>query len=1168
MSSVKRRYLDLDPEEEIWERHELTFRQLYQTEHKTLKEVKEIMESEHGFPVNSLSTYEIKLRDKLHLRKKLKKPDWASVHQHRLMRGDKPTGVYLNGTEIPQEKVWKEIRRSGARLVDNGRIIPLPRDVVVRTPSPVGCLVPHALPTQPERSQGLPSQLLASPMMMPSAPPSPGALIYSPRNMAQPSQSHINSSMNHLTQRDKFTELLEVASGATATALLSIPWLSFSKSMRQMATTICRPSEHDTALDHSLSFESIPFIMDFVSELVSPETWRVLFPLHRLPIPSHTPSSSVPTLNMDIFYLLSKVFYLISNNKLQQPYEPSVGSPDIIRLFLDRIPQAVLKSLFREDLPTIRAVWQYLAGCAGRFGYRDAFRSLMGVGLLHRYWIVPRGSSYLSFAASMGALDVIRSLSKAGIRADGSIGVLEYPAIIEAAATGNIECLKLLMTTCDVNCKAKTGGSIFDFFISALHNRAIITFAKRDHAYPPNSFRRKNDDYFIIRFELENKPQSRALDMLLQSGANVDATCRRFSQRLEVEPMLCYLYPNKKHLPTILEQSYYHGDKKLFSRLAPYSTEIIRTFFRPDLCLAAKRGCEFLREYWTSQPARLDSNGTAFLEVVFAEQFFGESRAIDMEVIRNLVEFGIRLNLPSLKLNNNYFLWSIVTHVRMYGYNEHVIPIFTELLRSGAVIDSRILEAGVEEDGTGILEFLSQFGVNVRKYGVLALSTAARFSNYKAVSWLLEAGVNINGVSHYGFEPWSAIALASTTSRIQWRLGEQVFEQGPEWYQTQKTDPASFEMLDYLIDHGAQLKNSPYDLNSVEFLQRVLRYSWGDIIRGKDVSLLDLMTFFVSKLDHRDLSSPKVCLLRESAALSLPPTDFSALGRLKMSLFELFRVHGAPMPNGDILASLIYDGSLPWLIQELLKDCTNIDTYCQRRLGQHHFTPLQAAAYRGDMDLFEQLVSMGADINMPAYEHGGITALQAAASQGHIALVERLVRMGADVNAPGDEVWELTALQTACNFDAKSVTERANRIKIIRFLIMEGAGVNAHAESIYSNTPLRIAASNGDMEVAFLLIQGGADVNVPPRVSYTEPCFALDKAAFFGRLDMVQFLLSLGALSHQQGRTGYDGAIHDAEQQGHFAIADLIRQYYADDCKLLGTNIARTFFDGELSEGV
>ncbi|KAI1103937.1 hypothetical protein F4804DRAFT_352514 [Jackrogersella minutella] len=95
---------------EIWKKNEFIIRKLYESERRTLKEVKQIMEKEHGFPVLPLSTYETKLRDELGLRKKLKKADWSAVHQHCLDRetetvgmGKEPknTGIYLNGTRIP-----------------------------------------------------------------------------------------------------------------------------------------------------------------------------------------------------------------------------------------------------------------------------------------------------------------------------------------------------------------------------------------------------------------------------------------------------------------------------------------------------------------------------------------------------------------------------------------------------------------------------------------------------------------------------------------------------------------------------------------------------------------------------------------------------------------------------------------------------------------------------------------------------------------------------------------------------------------------------------------------------------------------------------------------------------------------------------------------------------
>lgn len=62
-----------------------------------------------------LSTYEVKLRDVLKLRKKLKPRDWKRIHLFaQSQEYGKPYDVYLNGILIPWPKAWKEIRRTGA----------------------------------------------------------------------------------------------------------------------------------------------------------------------------------------------------------------------------------------------------------------------------------------------------------------------------------------------------------------------------------------------------------------------------------------------------------------------------------------------------------------------------------------------------------------------------------------------------------------------------------------------------------------------------------------------------------------------------------------------------------------------------------------------------------------------------------------------------------------------------------------------------------------------------------------------------------------------------------------------------------------------------------------------------------------------------------------------
>lgn len=62
-----------------------------------------------------LAQYEVKLKKDLGLRKKLSAHDWPAVWDHYREIKEKSgarVAIYLNGTEIPFEKAWKEIKRN------------------------------------------------------------------------------------------------------------------------------------------------------------------------------------------------------------------------------------------------------------------------------------------------------------------------------------------------------------------------------------------------------------------------------------------------------------------------------------------------------------------------------------------------------------------------------------------------------------------------------------------------------------------------------------------------------------------------------------------------------------------------------------------------------------------------------------------------------------------------------------------------------------------------------------------------------------------------------------------------------------------------------------------------------------------------------------------------
>jgi ankyrin repeat protein len=127
-------------------------------------------------------------------------------------------------------------------------------------------------------------------------------------------------------------------------------------------------------------------------------------------------------------------------------------------------------------------------------------------------------------------------------------------------------------------------------------------------------------------------------------------------------------------------------------------------------------------------------------------------------------------------------------------------------------------------------------------------------------------------------------------------------------------------------------------------------------------------------------------------------------------------------------------------------------------------TALHWAAERDDLDMADQLIRAGARVTARTRE--GVTPLQLAATNGSAAMIDRLLKAGADANASlsagGD-----TALMMAA---------RTGKTDAIRVLVEAGGNVNAK-ETWGGTTALMWAVSEGHADAARLLIGAGADVN-------------------------------------------------------------------------------------------
>ena len=128
-------------------------------------------------------------------------------------------------------------------------------------------------------------------------------------------------------------------------------------------------------------------------------------------------------------------------------------------------------------------------------------------------------------------------------------------------------------------------------------------------------------------------------------------------------------------------------------------------------------------------------------------------------------------------------------------------------------------------------------------------------------------------------------------------------------------------------------------------------------------------------------------------------------------------------------------------------------------------TALHWSVERDDVEMADLLLGAGARVTARTRE--GVMPLQIAATNGSARMIRRLLQAGADPNA----------LLTATGDTALMMAARTGTADAVSLLIEAGARVNA-VESWGGTTPLMWAVSQGQADAARLLIGAGADVNV------------------------------------------------------------------------------------------
>ena len=207
-------------------------------------------------------------------------------------------------------------------------------------------------------------------------------------------------------------------------------------------------------------------------------------------------------------------------------------------------------------------------------------------------------------------------------------------------------------------------------------------------------------------------------------------------------------------------------------------------------------------------------------------------------------------------------------------------------------------------------------------------------------------------------------------------------------------------------------------------------------------------------------------------------------------------------------------------------------THYSNSYGKYRMiSPLDYAILKDRTREARLLLERGANDN-PAFSTWSIyreNALSVAITARNISMVRLLFEFRVDVNST---VSNRTPLQMAAAM---------GNFELVQLLLDNGADVNLPPTKFTGATALQLAATRGYVGIAALLLEKGADVNARPYKRYGK--MALECAAEWGRLDMVQLLVEAGADLRHPNYGRYRRAMKLAREKGHFGTFELLQSY-------------------------
>ncbi len=273
------------------------------------------------------------------------------------------------------------------------------------------------------------------------------------------------------------------------------------------------------------------------------------------------------------------------------------------------------------------------------------------------------------------------------------------------------------------------------------------------------------------------------------------------------------------------------------------------------------------------------------------------------------------------------------------------------------------------------------------------------------------------------------------------------------------------------------------------------------------------------------------------------------------------------------------------IVAFLLSKGANVD----EKNGPTGISALYKACYNGSLDIVTTLVDAGANVNFKSLT--GFTLLYVAVQNEHKQVVEYLLSKGVNVDEKNTESG-YTALYLACDSGSLDIAKilvdaganvnlktnedysplfnsvRSKNLLLVEYLLSKGAVIDEKNGKI-GLTPLYKACYDGSLDIATVLVDAGADINLKSTEGFAPLCVAVQnkhkhiveylltkgaivdvkcgdrkwsplvKACYDGLLDIANVLVDAGADLNQKTREGYS-LLYIAVQNKHKPIVEYL----------------------------